>query len=228
MLALLIGGLLCQVALHRTLDAAHGQATELPVAPPAALLDVAAFGERATLSRGLMLWLQSFESRTGHVAALTELDYARVETWLDRALRLDPRSDYPLLAASRIYADVPDPARQRRMLDFVHRAFLNEPALRWRWLAHAALMAKHRLHDPHLALTYARTLREHTTAGSVPGWARQMEVFVLEGLGEYEAAQVVLGALIAEGQLTDVNELAFLAKKLEELGTRIESGRQGP
>ena len=67
--------------------------------------------------------------------------------WLETILALDPAGQYPLLMAAQVYSQVPDPARERLMLEFVHQQFLHDPNRRWRWLAHAAIMAKHRLHD---------------------------------------------------------------------------------
>ena len=81
-----------------------------------------------------------------------ELDYDRVIQWLTAILGLDPAGQYPLLLASQVYLQVPDPERQRRMSAFVYEQFLRAPNERWRWLAHVSIMAKHRLHDDALAL----------------------------------------------------------------------------
>ena len=92
---------------------------------------------------------------------------------------------YPLLAASRVYAEVSDEGRARAMLDFIHRKFLERPNRRWRWLAHASLVAKHRLQDLPLALRYAESLREHATGKDVPFWAKDLAIIVLEDMGDW-------------------------------------------
>jgi hypothetical protein len=112
---------------------------------------------------------------------------------------------------------VPDSAKQRAMLDFVHRQFLEDPERRWRWLAHAALVARHRLNDRQLALTYARSIAEEADAPSVPSWARQMHIFLLADLGEHEAAKILLGGLLASGTVTDTHEQRFLLERLKAL-----------
>jgi hypothetical protein len=117
--------------------------------------------------------------------------------------------------ASELYAQVPDAARIRTMLDFVHRAYLDDPQGRWRWLAHAAIMAKHRLHDLPLALQYAREIAAHSP--DAPAWARQMQIFVLEDMGEFQAAQIFLGGLLASGTVTDRHEQILLQEVLERL-----------
>ena len=159
-----------------------------------------------------MLYLQSFEVQT--------LDYQRLLAWLNAVLELDPRSQYPLFLAARVYAENADAARSRMAIQFVHEAFLNDPNRRWPWLAHAALLAKHRLKDLELARRYAQALERNTTSRDIPLWARQMEIFILEDMNELEAAKIMLGGLIESGTVTDPAELRFLRQHLEELEKR--------
>ena len=124
---------------------------------------------------------------------------------------------YPLLLASQVYSQVPDEAKQRIILDFVYHKFRNDPVRRWRWLAHASIIARHRLGDPQLALTYARAIATEANDPAVPSWARQMHIFLLEDLGEHEAAKILLGGLLASGTVTDANEARFLMERLKAL-----------
>lgn len=213
----LVAALLGQLALAGMQQAPRAQLRELPLPPPVEALRVGSLGEPIALAQMLTLYLQAFDNQPGISVPFARLDYAHVEAWLDRILALDPRGQYPLLLASQVYAQVPDPDRQRRMLDFVHRSFLEDPARRWRWLAHAAIMARHRLDDPALALRYARDLREHTRPGEAPGWARQLEIFIYEQLGQYEAARILLGGLLDSGAVSDPHEIRFLVQRLKEI-----------
>ena len=160
-----------------------------------------------------MLYVQSFELGP-------KLDYSRLIGWLRAVLALDPRGQYPLCSAARVYAEIPDPQRARQMLEFIHEQYLLDPNRRWPWLAHAALLAKHRLHDLPLARRYAADIDRHTTAADVPLWARQMEVFILEDMNELDAARILLGGLLASGKVLDADEARFLRQKLEELERR--------
>ena len=208
-LALLGIAIAAQVALQGTRHSAPAGRESLPPAPSAEALSLAAFGERALLARLAMLYLQAFDLRG--------LDYERLIAWLGATLELDPRSEYPLFAAARLYAEVPDPARSRAALEFVHGRFLADPDRRWPWLAHAALVAKHRLKDLALARRYAQAIDRHTRAGNVPLWARQMEIFILEDMGELEAAKIMLGGLLESGEIDDPAEAAFLKQRLDTL-----------
>ncbi|HAT31412.1 MAG TPA: hypothetical protein DCW29_11350 [Janthinobacterium sp.] len=174
-----------------------------------------------------MLYLQGYDDQAGLSLAWNSLDYPRLATWLDAALALDPRSQYPLLAASEVYGAVADPARQRLMLAFVARHFAEDPNRRWPWMAHAALVARHGLHDLPLAREYARAIRERATGPGVPPWARELEVFMLEDMNELDSARTLIGALIQDGLITDPHELAFLAGRLDELAAR-QAGRPTP
>ncbi len=192
-------------------------ASDLPAAPREKVLRLAALGEPETAARLGMLYLQSFDFHAGNRIAYRELDYGRLIEWLDALLALDPRSQYPLFSAARIYAEVPDEARQRRMLEFIHRQFLADPETRWPWMAHAALVAKHRLNDLPLARRYAQAVERMTRSAGIPLWARQMEIFILEDMNELEAAKIMLGGLLASGKIEDPAERKFLEQRLLQM-----------
>jgi hypothetical protein len=213
-----------QVAIQGLRPPPRTAAADLPPPPRAAALRAASLGEPAAVARLAMLYLQAFDLGGGNTRPYQQLDFTVLAGWLRASLETDPRSGYPLFAAVRIYADVGDPARSRLMLEFVHEAFLDDPNRRWPWLAHAALLAKHRLKDLPLARRYAADLERLTTAANVPLWAKQMEVFILEDMNELEAAKILLGGLLHSGRLDDPAERRFLEGKLKELEARISSG----
>lgn len=219
-IGLLLLGLLAQVGWRASSGGATAQPERLPLPPSGRTLRLAALGDETVLAKLLMLWLQAFDNQPGVSIPFRDLDYDRVVAWLDRILELDPRSAYPLLAASRVYAQVSDEKKQRRMLDFVSEKFQLAPNRRWRWMAQAALTAKHRLNDLPLALEYARAITERATGPEVPYWARDMTAIILEEMGELEAARILIGGLLAEGSITDPNEIRFLEQKLAELARR--------
>jgi hypothetical protein len=223
-LALLAAGLALQLGLHGVMPEPRAQAPDLMAPPANSLLRLASFGEPIALAKILMLQLQSFDYQSGSKIPYQELDYAVVEAWLARILELDPGGQYPLLAASRLYAEVPDEARQRSMLDFVYQQYLLDPNRRWPWLAHAVFLAKHRLKDMPLALKYAAALQEYTTAKNVPAWAITMEAFIREDLNELDTERFIIGGLIASGRITDPGELKFLDGRLHEIEERLKKG----
>ncbi len=193
------------------------RAADLPPPPSAQALRLASFGETNATARLMMLYLQAFDYSGSNANPYGRLDYARLIGWLQAVLELDPRSEYPLFAAARVYAENPDPARSRAALEFVYREFFADPDHRWPWLAHAAILAKHRLHDLGLARRYAAAIDRYTKSPDVPLWARQMEIFILEDMNELAAARILLGGLLESGAIRDPAEARFLRQRLEEL-----------
>jgi len=212
---LLALALALQLFWHSLQPSPVARAAALPSAPDAGRLRAASFGETTVAAQMLLLYLQAFDNQPGISIPFRELDYRRVTDWLATALHLDPHSGYPLMMASQLYGQVPDAGKQRMMCEFVHARFREAPNARWRWLAHCAIMAKHRLQDPALALRYAVDITRY--AGSASGWARQMQIFILEDLGEIDSARVLLGGLLATGEVTDASELHFLTERLQAL-----------
>lgn len=209
-----------QIAWHGARSDLRARAERLHRPPPAASLRVISLGEPLVLAKILMLWLQAHDNQPGISLPFLALDYGVVRDWLGRILDLDPRGQYPLLAASRVYAAVPDEGRKRLMLEFVYDRFFEDPDRRWPWLAHAAIVAKHGLEDLGLAFRYARAITQHANGAGVPAWARDMSVVILEDMGELDAARFLIGGLIHSGRITDPHEIRFLEQKLAELEAR--------
>ncbi len=178
---------------------------------------ITSLGETKAYARLLNLSLQAHDNQPGISLPFRLLDYGRLQEWLTRILALDPQGQYPLLAASRLYATVDDDAKRRRMLEFVHAEFRRDPNRRWQWLAHAAYVARHEMKDMSLALRYAESLRQHATDPKIPAWARQMEIFLRIDVNDTDAAKALLGALLASGKVSDPAEFRFLAGRLAEL-----------
>jgi hypothetical protein len=216
-LALLLIALLMQIALHSLRQPPQALAAALPSPPSQEVLRLGALGDPTVAAKVLMLWLQAYDNPPGISIPFRSLDYSRVIAWLKAILRLDERAGYPLLAAARLYGEVPVPEKQRQMLDFVYSEFSKDPNHRWPWLAHAVYIARHRLHDMQLALQYSNALAKQVSDPLAPAWVKQMNIFVLEDMGEIEAAKVLLGGLLTSGQITDPAEQRFLTQRLEEL-----------
>lgn len=218
LLAMFVIALIAHGALRFFAPRPVAVAAALPAPLPVAVLRAMSVGEPQALSQGLTLYLQAFDNQPGISIPFASLDYARVSAWLKSALALDPLANYPLMMASQLYGQINDVERQRSMCEFVHREFLERPDARWRWLAHCAIMARHRLNDMPLALRYAEEIARH--AGKASGWARQMRIFLLEDMGEIERATVLLGGLLAGNEVSDARERHFLTGQLEALKRR--------
>jgi hypothetical protein len=175
-------------------------------------------GDTAGAGYALALYLQAFDNQPGISLPFASLDYGRVEGWLSTILAIDPSTQYPLLMATHLYGQVlTRPDKQRRMAEYVYARFLEDPDRRWSWLAHMAIMAKHRLGDARLAIRYADAIRDHARGPTVPSWARQMHIFLREDIGEVESARALLGGLLDSGVVTDPREFEFLSERLKAM-----------
>jgi len=187
-------------------------------------LRLAFLDERPVAARTMMIHLQNFDLSATNGIPYRALDYRQLSQWLQVALELDPKSKYPLFLATHVYMEVSDISKIRVMLDFVHAKFLEDPPARWQWLAHATLIAKHRLRDLTLARAYAAELtRLSRSVPGMPMWAKEMESFMLEEMGELEAARIMLGGLLDGGHITDPDEIRFLHLRIQQLGLALRS-----
>ena len=216
-LLLLALGLCAQLWWHFSHPRAPAAASSLPIAPSLESARLASLGEPIALSKLLLLYVQGFDDQPGVQAAFRQLDFERVKNWLGLTLQLDPRGQYPLFLASRVYGEVGDPARQRIMAEFVFQQFSVDPNRRWDALANVAITTRHRMNDLVSAERYARALREQTTSPEVPDWARQMDIFMLADMQQYPRALQLLDGLIQGGDISDVNELRFLRERRERM-----------
>ena len=216
-----------QLGWHAWRPDARAELQPLVPVPANSVLRVAALGEPAVLAKILMLGLLAHDGQPGLRISFTDLDYDRVAGWLDAIVDLDPRADSPLLAAARLYGSVSDPDRQRKMFELVFRRFLEDPDRRWPWLAHAAVIAKHRLEDPVLALRYARAVSQRATGPEVPAWIRDMSALIAADMGELDVARVLIGGLLHSGRVRDPREIHLLDTRLKEIEARADGSGAG-
>ena len=212
-----------QISFKQVHQPEPAAAQDLPPALSERILDVAAFGDHPALSKILSLWLQAFDNQQGIVLSFRDLDYHLVADWLDAILNLDPRAEYPLFNAARIYAAIrKDPERQRVMVEFIRTKFQEDPAGRWRWMASAATLAKHYVKDLDLAIAIARELHDLTKDNEqVPKWASNMRFGIADEAEEHEDMARLLIDLVESDQITDPHEFILLFERLEKTYTDL-------
>lgn len=225
-IVMLLAALAIQLYWHSQQEPIVAKAEDLPRPMSTRAYVMSSFGEPVAAAKVLNLWLQAFDNQPGISIPLHSLDYDVVTDWLDTILELDPRGHYPMLVAARVYGSVSVEEKKREMMDYIFYKFNENPNKHWRWLAHAVITAKHELRDMQLALKYANALSEKATGENVPYWARDMKIIVLEDMGEVEAAKILVGGLIASGEITDPYELKFLQNKILTLEEKMTKIRQ--
>ncbi|MEK7990189.1 MAG: hypothetical protein VSS52_004230 [Thiotrichaceae bacterium] len=190
----------------------------LPEIPSQNVLNLYNFGDNVVAARLWILWLQSYSSQNGEYISNNNINYKYLTQWLNVILAQDSSTQYPLFLASYQYILVKHPQKQRQVLEFIQQQFFIDPQRRWRWLAQAAVTAKYRLQDLPLALKYTEILNAYAPIiPNMPDWAKELQIFILEDMGELAQARLLIGGLLTNGLITDTDEIVFLNEKLQAL-----------
>lgn len=199
--------------------------------PPVPARDAAAMGtlgDSQLAYRSGAITLQHLGDNGGVVTPLKEYDYARLAAWFALLHSLDPAADHvPMIAAyyfgaSRVPSDI------AHVVQYLAQAGENPAGEKWRWLAYAAYLARHRLDDLDLALDLAYKLSRMELADDrMPLWARQMPALILKEQGDAESARALMENMLAGEASLHPNEVNFLkAYLVEQLGVSPEEVEQ--
>ncbi len=214
--------LFCQLLFHYSsqeqLEASY-QALENPL--QASTYQGISMGSDQLLGYLLTIRLQLHDNQMGRHFSYNRIDYDRLVEWLEQISELNPRSEYPMLLATRVYSNTIDKQQLRLMLDFIERVFDNDPQLHWRRLAETSLLAKHRLGDLKLALRMAEKLALQPASVVMPSWARDLQFLLLAEMNEFESAIAMIQALIQSGAISDPDEKRFLESKLLDFQQKL-------
>jgi len=213
-LILLAAALLLHAALALHHRERRAEWAGVPPPPPLAIAPAMALGDPQLFYRAAAFMLQNMGDGGGRMTPLAEYDYARLGGWLDLLDRLDPEARYAPTVAAYYFGQTPDPEGLRRIVAYLGRIGARDPARNWRWLTHAAYLARHRLHDLPLALAVARHLAG-LPAGVAPLWVRQMPAFVLAELGEHEAARGLMATILATDANLSPDEAALIERFID-------------
>jgi hypothetical protein len=186
----------------------------VPPAPPVPVASALALGDSQLFYRAGALALQNMGDGGARVTPLADYDHARLAHWLDLLDRLDPKARYAPTLAAYYFGQTPDPDGLRRIVAYLSRVGARDLARNWRWLTHAAWLARHRLNDLPLALAVARNLTG-LPADQVPLWARQMPAFLLAEVGEREAARDLMATILATDANLSPDEIALIERFID-------------
>lgn len=166
------------------------------------------------------LTLQNLGDSGGRVTPMRDYDYKALGEWFRLLHRLDPASDHVPMLAAYYFGGTRVPSDVAVVVDYLSYVGTNPAGVKWRWLVHAAFLARHRLHDTDRALDIAYTLSKMKLADDImPLWARQMPAFLLTEKGDREAARKITESLLLSSNAFDPNEVNFMrAYLVEQLG----------
>lgn len=162
----------------------------VPPAPSYAGSLMMALGDPQFAYRSGGLVLQGLGDGGGQYTSLRDYDYQALGRWFAGLDRLDPASNHVPMTAAYYFGSTRVPRDVAVVVDYLAAIGQNPAGNKWRWLAYAVLLARHRLHDDDLALDLAYKLSHMQPIGDVlPAWARHMPAVVLSEKGEAGGAR---------------------------------------
>ena len=208
--------LACQIAVGAGLLDRRARNVVIAPAPSQEAGLAGALGDGQFLFRHGVLKLLNVGVTGGELVPMKELDYELLTGWMYLLDSLDPRSLIVPYLAAYWYGFTPDTEDSRAIIDYLLARAEIDPAHGWRWRVQALYFAKHRLGDLDLALAIAEDLAARDDPAA-PYWVEHMPAFVLEEMGEREAALILLvGIMESEPNLSD-DERDALTRAIERL-----------
>ena len=184
-------------------------------------------GSDRLLSYLLLIGVQLHDNQKGLHVSYNRLDYRLLSDWLLALYELNPDSDYPAFLAARVYSQVEDKDKLRRMVGVVELLFDKNPQQHWRRMTEACLILKHQLKDLPEAFRLAEKIASLPAAIAIPFWARDMKLVLLDELGELESAQLLISSMLQSGEITDADETRFLQMRLLRIQQNLLNNKQG-
>lgn len=193
----------------------------VPPAPDRAGAVMMSLGDEQFAYRFGAINLQMLGDVGGQVTALNDYDFSKLSQWFYLLDSLDPASNHVPMVAAFYFGGTHKPEDVAYVVDYLEKVGQVPVGNKWRWLAHAVFLARHRMNDLNRALDLAYKLSRMQPVGDeLPMWAKQMPVFVLKATGEKETARELMeNMLISSNADLHPNEINFMEGYLvEQLG----------
>jgi len=175
-----------------------------------------ALGDKQLAYRTTGIMLQNLGNTGGRYVTLSDYNYDELGKWLRLADKLDPQSNYIPLLAAYYFGATQNPKQLDTIIDYLTMVGQRPQDEKWRWLGQAVYLARFRQVDYDKALSLSQKLAEMWHPG-MPGWVKQMPVFVMMNAGDKQAAYDLMLRIIKEdGEKMDPNELNFMVSYICE------------
>lgn len=183
----------------------------VPPPPKIEQASASALGDKQFAYRSIGLMLQNLGDTAGVSRPLMDYNYELLARWFYIVDYLDPRSNFAPYIASYYYGSVQTPESLPPLLEYLADVGSRAEGDKWRFLVQAIHLARYRLEDLPLALSYAERLTALEAEGvELPVWARTMDNMILNVKGEKEAAyQIMVQTLLTERDNMERTEYLF-------------------
>lgn len=161
----------------------------IPIPPSDFTIKSAFLGDDIFAYRAGGIVLQNFGS-VGAAQPLKDYNYDHLGEWFQVMDKLDPKSNFVPFLAAYFFSATQNPAQLPPVI-----AYLEEIGMRpgkWRWLAQAAYLARHRMENMDEALRLARKLGSIYDPKTMPNWTSNMEPMLRAEMGDKQAAYLLM------------------------------------
>ncbi len=177
----------------------------IPVPPAERSLKLAFLDDGVFAYRVWGLALQNF-GNIGETQPLKNYNYDYLGKWFFLMDGLDPHSNFMPYLAAYYFSATQNPAQLPAVIKYLEMVGKKPEQGKWRWLAQAAYLARHRMNDMDEALRLARELGAIYKPG-MPLWTRNMEPMLRADMGDRQAAYLLaLEILKSDGAKMSASE----------------------
>lgn len=191
------------------------RADVLAAPPPKDEVDLLSLSDRQFFYRSRVVDLQSAGDLGGHVTPLSSYNYALLYRWFTLLDSVDSRANYLPTLAGYFFSQTQRTDDVRYVVRFLREHARRDPERKWRWMAHAVWLSRHKVGDMQLALEAADELAALDVPG-IPLWTRQLRAFIRAEVGDKEAARDMMRAIMGSDATIAPEERHFMQRYIEE------------
>jgi hypothetical protein len=200
----------------------------VPPVPGIAAAERSTLGDRQLAYRTIGLSLQNLGSIGGHDQLFENYNYERLRDWFFLADKLDHNSNFIPALAAYYYGATKKLSDLTPVIDYLEVVGQRPEPHKWRWLAHAVYLARFQQGDLNRALDLAHKMAA-LPRNDMPIWTRQMPAFVMNAMGDKQAAYALMMSILANSNVEEMDpaEVRFIRDYVcDRILTPEESARE--
>lgn len=169
----------------------------VPSAPSLNSSLVSSLGDKSFLYRANGIMLQNLGEWDGQGRFLDNYNYKHIEAWLFLQHELDPYSNHSPSLAAMYFGAAKQPENIEHLVDYLHLAGNNPEGKKWRWLAQAVHMLRHKVQNNEKAYKFALDLSNLNQENpNMPAWTRQLPALIKSSEGNKEEALKIMKSIL--------------------------------
>ena len=200
----------------------------VPAAPSESSFLLSFLNDPSFAYRSFAMVLQNWGNVSGDVQPLKNYNFKNLESWFFLLDKMDPHSSYVPFMAAYYFGATQDKTQLVHIIKYLEEIGVRPQEGNWRWLVHAAYLAKNEMNDLKEALRLAEKLSSVYTP-SMPAWTLNMKEIIRAEMGDRETAYALtLEILKSNAQYMDPAEINYMLSTIcERILTPIQA-KQNP